>query len=590
VFRTTLRWLEEAAPGVLPSVLTASLPPGVLQRASLSSHVLVGGGEISLRQLDGSLDDAPIAGSISIKRGEPPAITADLTLDQLSLDPWLPTQMPGPKELARLASGFDTELHLGIRKASLAGAIVQGISIDAGMEAGSLALRRLEATVSGVKLAASGVLGGNGRMTDGVLRLETQDAMPMAALVPAAWRATPALWYGPARLDVQAAGPPDALALGVRLSMADARLDANPTIDMRKGEWSGTVTLRHPGARRFVSTLGLPEQLHLPGLLAALGDGSFSLVTHLMGDADRLAAESFVLTAAALRADGKLDLDRRAGEPHVTGRISIAALPLPIPNGNSEVPLPIGALHGWQGEMMVDVGSFVAASNPVLRDASAAVTVAHDTLRIERFSARLGGGVLSGSGEFDGAANPPALTLQARLADAAIAGPLTGAPLDLSSGSVAGSAGLSANGYSPGTILATLSGHVAVTVTDGALSGFDLYRVKLAAEKSELTAARSAAIDALGVGETGFDRLDIAARLAHGDLSLETARLHGSAGDADLTGGMHLATQGINLRIALRPALPHPPEIALRLSGPFGHPDRTPELANLARFLAERAH
>jgi uncharacterized protein involved in outer membrane biogenesis len=309
-----------------------------------------------------------------------------------------------------------------------------------------------------------------------------------------------------------------------------------------------------------------------------------------MGTSDRLSAESFNLTAAALRAEGNLVLDRRAGGPHVAGRISIAALPLPIPNGNSEVPFPIGALHGWRGEVMVDVGSFTAASNPLLRDASAAVTVADDTLRIERFSAQLGGGVLSGNGVFDGAASPPSLTLQANLADAAIAGPLTDAPLDLSSGLVAGSAELSANGYSAGTILATLAGHVALTVTDGSLSGFDLFRVKLAAEKSELTAARSAALDALGIGETGFDRLEIAANVAHGDLSLETARLHGSAGDADLTGGMHLATQGINLRIALRPALPHPPEIALRLSGPFDHPDRTPELANLARFLAERAH
>jgi hypothetical protein len=32
------------------------------------------------------------------------------------------------------------------------------------------------------------------------------------------------------------------------------------------------------------------------------------------------------------------------------------------------------------------------------------------------------------------------------------------------------------------------------------------------------------------------------------------------------------------------------PEIAIRMFGPFAHPERTSELANLARFVAERTH
>jgi uncharacterized protein involved in outer membrane biogenesis len=167
---------------------------------------------------------------------------------------------------------------------------------------------------------------------------------------------------------------------------------------------------------------------------------------------------------------------------------------------------------------------------------------------------------------------------------------LADTPLDLLSGSAAGTIELSANGYSPATILATLAGRVVLTMTDGALSGFDLFRVKLAAGKPELTAARSEAIDALGVGTTGFDTLDIAASLAHGDLSLDAVRLRGSAGEADLTGGLNLPTGTLDLRIALRPALPNPPEIAIRLTGPIDRPTRAPELANLARFVAERAH
>jgi uncharacterized protein involved in outer membrane biogenesis len=162
--------------------------------------------------------------------------------------------------------------------------------------------------------------------------------------------------------------------------------------------------------------------------------------------------------------------------------------------------------------------------------------------------------------------------------------------LDLVSGVAGGNLELSANGYSPAAILATLAGHVVLTVSDGTLSGFDLFRMKLAAQRNDLASAKSEAIDALGMGATGFDELDIAANLAHGDLSLNTARLSGSAGEADLLGDINLPTGALDVRVALRPALPNPPEIAIRLTGTLDRPIRTPELANLARFVAERAH
>ena len=590
VLRTTLRWLKDAVPGLLPASLLGELSEGALQRAVLSAHVVADAGEVSLRLLAGTVDDAPITGGISFKRGEPPAIVADLTLDQVALDPWLPARPPKPSEVARLAAGFDAELRLSIHQASLAGSIVQGISVDASMEAGSLALRRLEGTVRGMQMVASGSLGEGGRLRNGTLSLVTQDATPLAAIVPGFWRATPALWHGAAKLDVQAGGPPDALALGIKLSLADARLEASPTVDLRSGEWSGTLMLRHPGARRFLATLGVPDRLGLPGLAAWLGDGSLALVAHLAGAPGRLSADSFDLTAAVLHVSGKLMLDQTGAEPRLSGRISADSLALPVPNGGSDVPLPIAVLHGWQGALTVDVGQVLAGSRPMLRDASASVVVANDALRIAQFSGRLGGGTLMGSFQFDGADKPPSLKLQARLADATIAGPLADMPLDLLAGRVAGSIDLNANGYSPRTILATLDGHVALKMDDGTLSGFDLFRVKLAAEKFDLAAAKSAVIEALGQGATGFDNLTVEASLAHGDLSLDTVQLHGSAGDAVLTGGVNLPTQSLDLRFALRPALPDPPEIAIRLTGPLDHPIRTPELANLSRFVAERAH
>src|SRR6185312_5800167 len=128
---------------------------------------------------------------------------------------------------------------------------------------------------------------------------------------------------------------------------------------------------------------GLPRQLDLPDLPSWLGDGSLSLVAHLAGAPGRLAAESFDVTAAALHADGRLVLDHAGDEPRLTGRIGIDTLPLPIPDGGSDVSLPVGILHGWQGALTLDVGSVTAASRAVLHRVAAQVAVADDGLRLE---------------------------------------------------------------------------------------------------------------------------------------------------------------------------------------------------------------
>ena len=589
VLRTTLGWLDGTLPGALPPSLLPQLPDGVLQRARLSAHVVAGGGDVSLQQLTGSVDDTSIAGRIGFKRGEPPAYTADLTLDRVSLDRWLPARPPGMAELSRWASGVDAELRFSIRQATWGGSAIDGLAVDAAVEAGSILLRRIEGTTRGAHVVASGMLGQSGRLSDGTLSLTTPDATSLAAMLPNSWRATPALWLGPAKLDMRVSGPPEAIAVGARLALADLRLEARPTIDLRSGEWSGSLALRHPGGRRLITMLGLPERLGLIGLPAWFGDGSVSLVAHVRGAQGRLAAETFDLTAAALHADGSLTLDQSSGEPHLTGRIRADDLELPLPNGSSDVPLPLAMLHGWHGELRVEIGRLFTGLRPVLRDAAGMLTVGDGKLRLEAFSARLGSGEVSGIGVFDAAPNPPSLFVQAGLTDATIAGPLADAPIDLLSGRADANLRFTANGFSPSAILATLGGRFMLTVTDGTLSGFDLFRAKLAVDKPDPKTTEAAASDALSTGTTGFDRLDLSANLAHGDLSLNRGLLSSVAGEARFTGGMNLATQALDVRIALQPAMPNPPDIAIRVTGPLDRPTRTPELANLARWVAELA-
>ena len=420
---------------------------------------------------------------VGFRRGEPPAVTADLSLDRLALDTWLPPRLPNPADLSRPVAGLDAELRLNIRQATLAGTTTDGLAVDAAVEAGNILLRRLEGTVRGARFRASGMLGDGGKLSDGKLSVETKDATRLADLLPISWRATPALWQGAARLDVQVAGPHEALACNIRLALADAQLEASPTLNLKSGEWGTSLALRHPGARRLLATLGLPQQEGLRGLPDWLGDGSLSLVAHLAGGRGRLVADKFDLTAATLNARGDLAVDLSGTEPRVSGHVDTDAVTLPMPNGGSDVPLPLGVLHGWRGDVRLGIGQLAAGAGPALRDASVRLTVADDGLRLDDFVAKLGSGTVSGSVAFDAAANPPSLAVQAGLSDAVITGPLGDAPIDLLSGRADASVRLTASGHSPSVLLATLGGRI--TADSARWHGFGLRHVPVEAGSGE---------------------------------------------------------------------------------------------------------
>ncbi len=583
VLRTTLRWLEGAAPGLLPETVE-HLPGAVLQRASVYARVVADSSEVRLQQLGGNIDDSAVAGSIGFRNAKPPAIVADLSVAYLALDGWLPAWPLRPPH-------FDAALHLSIDTATLAGNAIRNAAIDGTIEDGTISLRHASAVIGRVILSAAGTLGKDGVVSNGAFTLEASDGARLQAALPQAWQASPALWQGPVKLAVQAAGPLDALSLGIRLNLSDANLDARPVVNLRNGQWNGELTLRHPGAPRFISAIGLPERLGLPNLPQLLGDGSFSLTARLNGTPNMVSAERFEMTAGDVRLAGKIAFDASGALPRVNGQISTDSLSLPLPNGGSNVPMPVGVLHGWTGELGVASGKLLIGSGPELRDVKATIAVAGDALRIEQLTAGLDGGTLTGSGVLNAAASPPLLVLQARLNGVAIGNALTGAPVDLTSGSTTGSLDLSASGYSPATVLATVAGHIAGTISNGTLVGFDLPHMQTAMENPDASAVETGASNAMASGTTAFDELQLAAVIDHGDLLLETARMNSGSGEANASGDVNLPTQTMDLRIVLRPRASRPvPEIALRLTGPLDHPQRTPELAGLARFVAERAH
>lgn len=570
--RTTLAWLQ--AGGITP---LERLPPGVLHAAALAGHVAVDSDQIAMDGLTGTLDDAGISGSFGLRLGRHPAVVAALALDRLDLDAWLAGEAPTLATIRSALGQMDADMKLQVQQAKLHGTGVGPISLDGRVEAGRVTLRNLEVRAGGVHAAASGELTEAGRIETARLDLQAPEAEPLVEWLPDPLaflgQRAQALWHSPVELSVVAAGAPASLGVHVTAAVGDLRLEAMPTLDLGNGIWNGTLTLRHPGASRLAETLGLS------GAPGWLGEGSFSLVARLSATGARVAADRFELAAGATRAQGALALERGESGPRVTGEVTAEVLALPLPKAHATDPLPIGALKGWQGSVRLDAGEILFGLAPALHQFGATIALADGTMRVAGLSAKIGGGDLSGGFSLDAIAEPPTAALEAHIAGAGVSGPLFELPVDLTGGVMDATIALTAAGHSPAAFLATLSGEVRFSVRDGSLAGIDMDRVAGDLPDEAIRAALSG-------GSMGFDRLDVAARADHGSLRITEAALRAVSGAMGMTGSVDLSGSTADLRLALRPAVPDPPEIGLRLNGPLDALRRIPELAAVVRWRA----
>ena len=580
--RVTLHWLAGAK--LLP---TLDLPPDVMQSLVISADVRAEPGHLALSRIAGTLDGSRVSGGLALALGKQPAITGGLAFDKLALDPWVPARLlrtpPGLAEVLKLIGGLNADMQITAARARLGRLRIDHFLLDAAAKGGRLTLRRLDGAVQGVHATASGLLDAKGVFSHGRLGVTAPLATPLAALLPVRWRGPAGLWQGPVALRVLAAGPPGALGLRIKGEMAGLSVRAAPVLNLSAGSWAGPVTVRDPGAPRLLGQLGFP------GVGAWLGEGSFSFIGQVGGQKGQLHAGPFQLIAGMLRTGGQLALATHGRGSSLTGRILADVLPLPMLPAKQ--PLPLSGLRGWQAAVQFGVRQVLWRGAPVLGAAGGMADLSGGRLSVNLQSARLlgdtlGGGTLSGSASVDAAASPPRFNVQARLAGARIDGRVDGLALKapLSDGRV----DVSAIGFSPAALAATLSGTASVTLGAGAVQGFDLGAVKAALALPDLAGAEAALRGALSGGSTGFDTLSAQGSITNGSLALEKADLQSGAGTVSATGSVDLARGISDVRLALHPALPGAPDVGLRIGGPLGAPSRIPELAAAAKWLAER--
>ena len=554
--RTTLAWLDAAGLGLLDA-----MPAEVLRQASLTARVSAGFGarpEVTLADLSGQIDGQALRARLTVKPGTRLAIETALNLATLDLDPWWPSALPGRGRV-------DLDLQLATDRLRFRGQDIARLTLDLASQQGRVQLRKSEAVFPGLRAVASFTLLDGGELNDARLELAAP-ALDAAAAGVAALLPLPAamrLPHWPLALVLVAAGPPGAIAARLTMDAGDLRVEAQPLIDTLGQRLSGTMMLRHPGAPRLLEALGLG------GTASWLGDGSLSLVAGMAVSRQKILVDSFGLAAGVLRAGGSLTLE--PGEtPRLTGRITAETLPLPLPFPRSPDPLPLALLAGWEAGLRLEAGRVLAGLSPVIDHLATQLSVKDGALRLDTLTGLVDGGAASGAIGLDTRAVPPRLSVELALAGAKIAGPLFELPLDIASGTLDATASLTAQGHAPQALLATLSGTAHLAVQAGTITGVDPAAMGPGLLEDDLRRA-------LMAGSFAFDQLDLLAGLANGALTLAASSIIAPSGTGRLTGLVDIAGQTQELRLAWRPGVEQPPELAVRLGGRLGQNGRTLE-------------
>ena len=575
--RTSLAWLGQA--GLAP---IAALPPGVLRGAALKATVSADAGaspSIRLAELTGQVDDSQLRGTLLVRpalgANRRLGLTTQLTLDTLSLDPWLDSLTPPFATLPARLGVADLDIQVKAPRARLRGQALNETTIDIASEPGKLTLRQIEASAPGLHVSGLGTLLEGGRLTEARVELQADPGIPasvLAAWMPGLGEVAARLPHDRLSLVLTGAGAPEALGLHLLGEMGDLHLDAQPTLNLPAGSWASQVSLRHPGAPRLL------DSLRILGTAAWLGDGSLSLVASLSGGPARMSAESFDLSAGSLRATGALVLDL-AATPSLTGRVSADTLPLPLPYPRAPDPLPTAVLQLGRANVKLEAAHVLTGLTEIADHLATQVTLSGGRLELSGLSARMEGGALAGSLSLDVSQPAPVAAATLSLTGATLAGPLFELPLDLNSGLLDAKVALTASGHSPQALLATLSGTVGLQARKGELAGVALERIGPRLDEASLR-------QALSGGSTAFERLSLAAGLTTGALTVTGGEVATPFGSATLAGLADLAGRTGELRLSVRPNVRDAPELAVRFSGGLEHPTRTLEMANAISWRA----
>ncbi len=165
-------------------IAAESVPADRLRHFGLATQVSATPSEVALDGLDLRIDTTRVTGSVTTTLGAVPAINADLALDKLNVDAYLPAESAGAGGGPPvLPTGFALDLTLAAEQLTVRGQGVRGLALAARLADGRLALSRLRAEdLAGVAVAFDGELDPLAPRYDGTLRLEGASIAGLARL------------------------------------------------------------------------------------------------------------------------------------------------------------------------------------------------------------------------------------------------------------------------------------------------------------------------------------------------------------------------------------------------------------------------
>ncbi len=563
-------------------------PPSseVLRQAVLSGSLVASASTLRLEAADRSaIDGTAITGTLMITRGDPPSLALVVRTTHLDPLPWLTAF--GPKLRGTSDFGVLGSLRLETGAMPVGDFVARDVVVEVSQERrGEASLQLAIADIAGgrLALAASGRVGPEARLGAFDLSVEGEDVAGLVPLLP--WHVVEAarpLWQGGYSVRISARPDGTGLAVTAVAEALDSRFEAAGRASPDLARFEGRLALRHPGATRFLTALGLPATE------AWLGEGSLAVIADLAVEQPRLTLRAVDVGVGTMRGRvaGELVFDPAGRRTALS--IEAESLRLPGFDLRASEPVPADLFAGWTAAAVVRAREVRVGGALWLEAAEGAIEVAEGAVSLSRLSAARGDGKISLKGRYD----PRAGHLEVRAAAdrVPVDGAVFGLPIDLSAGRLSGTLQLSAGGRSPFALIATLGGEASLTLTEGVLVGVDLQRAARAlAGLVPPDRALEEVQTALAGGATAVQRGEAALRVAAGTVLVERAEVSSTAGTLRLRGEIDVRSRSLDLSVTALPAAPGPaPALGLRLTGPWERPVRAAQLAEAARYLAERA-
>lgn len=600
-FRTLLGWFD---------MDVSKLPPGRLNNVALMSRVKLTREFLTLNDLDLRFDNSRLSGAVVTALHERPALGANLVIDRIALDTYLPSEFaparsaPDPAAPSVISltilTQFDANLRLSLGQLDKGEVVARNMTLEGNLVDGVL-------TIDALSIAdlAGGDLGLRGRL-DGF------DGRPRLKL----------------EFDVKAQQPGDLLRLaGTVLPLPESalapfsaqgsisgddtayRIDGTVNAAALSFSIEGDVSLPPTGAPRFAFDVGLqhpdyidlfrllhagfaPEQaaparaVNLSVHVASEGRGDYAL-SAISGAFGPLALDgdvSLSFDGARPRIDAQLlagDMDTRHFLAPPPPAASSSAKPSPAANTErwSSLPIALEELRLFDGSVTIS-GKSLHHGNWSVDEPSIEFSVANGGIDLKRLEGYMMRGEFALQGRLapQGEDNPDwELRYNLTVAGAELGQGLFDARnIDLSGGRLDLAMEGRATGASEAALVASLTGKGTLAVENTQLKGFDLARLNarfaLTENPGELVRLIQSTMSA---GATRVAKLDGDFTLTDGVVAFDDLRLKAAGGDVRVLFAADLAKWRLDATAEIRlAAQPRAPRIDMQMEGALDAPKR----------------